>query len=175
MYFSQTYMHEAKAVEGQTKCAGQYVRPEVKRGCGGSLHGNSAYCLDCYEYLVSEFNRKLSDAEFEVLAEDAARASFTYDQRYRLARYSLTKDQYLRILHVQGRRCGICRIKMGIWEYHIDHDHGCCSGTSSCGGCVRGLLCRECNLKLGHVEKWECLPNAVDYLEKGGSAREALR
>jgi hypothetical protein len=28
----------------------------------------------------------------------------------------------------------------------IDHDHACCPGARSCGGCIQGLLCRPCNL-----------------------------
>lgn len=36
--------------------------------------------------------------------------------------------------------------------FHIDHDHSCCNGGTSCGKCIRGLLCRSCNMSLGHVE-----------------------
>jgi hypothetical protein len=42
----------------------------------------------------------------------------------------------------------------------IDHDHTCCpSFRKVCGDCVRGLLCRSCNVVLGQVgddpERWE--------------------
>lgn len=54
---------------------------------------------------------------------------------------------------------------------HIDHDHSCCprgavkkeSARSSCGKCVRGLLCRNCNLALGQLE--ESKPRILGLLE----------
>jgi 16S rRNA C967 or C1407 C5-methylase (RsmB/RsmF family) len=52
----------------------------------------------------------------------------------------------------------------------IDHDHGCCSGTGSCGRCVRGLLCNRCNLMLGFAnDQPEILRAALEYL--AGAAR----
>ena len=35
---------------------------------------------------------------------------------------------------------------------YVDHDHGCCPGESSCGHCVRGVLCVRCNLIIGAFE-----------------------
>lgn len=31
----------------------------------------------------------------------------------------------------------------------VDHDHNCCPGVHSCGQCVRGLICHQCNIAAG--------------------------
>lgn len=35
----------------------------------------------------------------------------------------------------------------------VDHDHSCCIGNYSCGKCVRGVLCRGCNISLGYMKE----------------------
>jgi hypothetical protein len=52
----------------------------------------------------------------------------------------------------------------------VDHDHACCPGKKSCGKCIRGLLCRRCNVTLGWVEDTpDLLLNLVDYLKEVGT------
>lgn len=49
----------------------------------------------------------------------------------------------------------------------MDHNHECCRTSGrSCGECVRGALCRKCNMLLGMVkDDVEILKRAVAYLE----------
>lgn len=45
----------------------------------------------------------------------------------------------------QGRACAGCGKTVPNDRLDIDHDHSCCPGFTSCGSCVRGLVCRPCN------------------------------
>ena len=90
--------------------------------------------------------------------------------------YSITADQYAAILAAQGGACYICRRKPGLKRLACDHDHRCCPGPVSCGRCVRGLLCRNCNRDvLGHLkDDVTALERAIAYLTNP-PAREVLR
>jgi hypothetical protein len=49
----------------------------------------------------------------------------------------------------------------------VDHDHKCCSGSTSCGKCVRGLVHWRCNLVLGYADdEPDLLQRAAAYLVK---------
>ena len=48
----------------------------------------------------------------------------------------------------------------------IDHDHSCCSGSFSCGKCIRGLVCSNCNHGLGFLnDSIDRMHSAIRYLE----------
>lgn len=84
-----------------------------------------------------------------------------------LRRFSLTRADYQRMLNEQYGRCAICfNPPSEKRRLSIDHDHACCSKDStSCGECVRGLLCTPCNTSLGIIEsgfaEW-----AAEYLDR---------
>jgi len=70
-----------------------------------------------------------------------------------LWKFGLTPEKFAEILAEQGGRCKICKTddprnnRVSTWA--IDHDHACCPGPRSCGKCLRGLLCGNCNRGLG--------------------------
>lgn len=60
--------------------------------------------------------------------------------------YGLAPGQYDTLYRFQGGRCAICQRATGkARRLAVDHDHSCCPGPTSCGRCVRGLLCSPCN------------------------------
>ena len=79
-------------------------------------------------------------------------------------RYKVTKEWYESKLIQQNNQCAICsRTPEGVGNdvFNIDHDHSCCPGANSCGRCVRGLLCSQCNSMLGYSK------DLADNLIKG--------
>ena len=89
---------------------------------------------------------------------------------HRLRRYGITRDRYDALLEAQGGRCAICGTTEPGWtkRWPIDHDHGCCPGKTSCGRCVRGLLCHDCNRRLEAVETPGFVAGALAYLGRLG-------
>ena len=89
--------------------------------------------------------------------------------------YGITPEQVLAMLVEQGGRCRICGADSpgkNAKSWSVDHDH--------VTGQVRGLLCRSCNVGLGHFrDSAEILAKAVEYLESSRKAavppKEAIR
>lgn len=74
--------------------------------------------------------------------------------------YGITSEDWQSLFASQGNSCAVCKrqepdTKQG---WHVDHCHGT--------GRVRGILCRRCNLLLGHGgDDPAVLRCAADYLE----------
>jgi hypothetical protein len=98
--------------------------------------------------------------------------------RMALRNHSMTQSRYLELRRQQQDLCGACHQPLDFvsaYAVHIDHDHSCCNGRMpngriSCGECVRGLLCKGCNIGIGAMErertKW---PLWIEYLRRMGS------
>lgn len=83
-----------------------------------------------------------------------------------LKKYGLTRDDYVDLEKSQNGVCKICgepeKYKRRL---SVDHDHACCPGEGSCGKCIRGLLCSNCNRVLGQVkDDVKILETMIEYL-----------
>lgn len=90
------------------------------------------------------------------------------------ARYGMTGRQLRVMSEQQGGRCKICDREPGKRKLSVDHDHSCCPGNTSCGKCVRALICNPCNVALGMMkDSVSTLRRAADYLEEFPSQHTA--
>jgi hypothetical protein len=94
------------------------------------------------------------------------RARESYTAEYgRAKKHGLSHDKFDSLLAAQGGVCPICLRDFVGQRVCVDHDHSCCSGSRSCGKCIRGLLCHSCNVTLGLMkDNPEDLDRAADYL-----------
>lgn len=87
--------------------------------------------------------------------------------RYVWNTYRLPAARYREML---ATGCGICGAAD---PTDVDHLHGCDHpdrGVECCERCVRGLLCRSCNLRVGAYERSQnSQPDVAAYLAVEGS------
>lgn len=82
-----------------------------------------------------------------------------------LTRFGINAKDYEEMSASQAGACAICGRSDIVLA--VDHDHACCAGRKSCGNCIRGLLCGNCNRALGLLREDPSLfMSAVLYLKK---------
>ena len=83
-------------------------------------------------------------------------------------KYHLTWTEAELAYNLRNGDCNICEQpdKFGLC---LDHDHRCCPGIKSCGKCIRGFICWNCNRGLGAFkDNLIFLQRALDYVQVGG-------
>ncbi|WP_328755045.1 endonuclease VII domain-containing protein [Streptomyces sp. NBC_00269] len=87
--------------------------------------------------------------------------------------YSLSRDEWEYIFQAQGSCCAICGTdKPGTsLGFVTDHDHACCPGKKSCGDCIRGITCQQCNFNVDRSQK----PRYVAYREVHATRTQPLK
>ena len=83
-------------------------------------------------------------------------------------RYNITYEQYNVLLAEQNGVCAVCgKPEFTQRQLCVDHDHSCCTGDTSCGKCIRGLLCSKCNRGLGLLQdSCKVVEKALAYLRR---------
>lgn len=143
------------------KCVSEYDKKEydpkrvyVRKEKDGLIH-----CRKCEKYLdKSKFWGKLT------YCKDCSKL---VGHSGNLKRYGLTTEDYIDLEKSQDGLCKVCKEpEKQKRRLSVDHDHNCCSGASSCGKCIRGLLCFRCNAILGQLnDDIEILQNMINYLK----------
>lgn len=147
------------------RCYGCYAKVRRCRTCGAHFSGSKSNCNRC---------RVQKDREARRRQGYRWRAATGNNERQRWRhiehKYGLTRERYEEILAEQGNRCAACPAEApgGRWNnWHVDHDHACCPNSYTCGRCVRGLLCGNCNLALGAVADDPArLQQLLEYLQR---------
>lgn len=152
--------------------------------CLSEFWVGSYYCKDCDRQRRQDFYAKNPQARIrdrnktkEWQKTHAVRTNSVYGRNsYLKQKYNITIEHYENILVSQDNKCAICqspnpgRNKV---YFSIDHDHTCCPQIArSCGKCIRGLLCIECNYMLGLChDNIDVLMSAVEYLKRYNEER----
>ena len=114
--------------------------------------GRRNYCKSCHSKYMTKYIQNNPDKR----TKDNPKRKFK--------RHGLTEDQYLKLYNKYEGKCHSCKDRDGI---NIDHDHSCCEEIRSCGKCVRGLLCSQCNTALGLLNDDEQkIKNLIKYLKQ---------
>lgn len=122
--------------------------------------GSLIHCRKCDQYLdKSKFWRGLTYCR---------ECSKVVGHAGNLKRFGLTVEDYIDMEKSQNGVCAICKDpEMNKRRLSVDHDHACCPGSGSCGKCIRGLLCSNCNTALGNFkDNLETIKAALAYLQK---------
>jgi Recombination endonuclease VII len=113
--------------------------------------GYTGHCLLCnrLRQKISKAKRNPFDVKFEQIKR----------------KFNIDKQDYIKILEGQKYKCPICKIDLKLTANSLAFtcavvDH--CHETSK----VRGILCKRCNLLLGHAnDSIDRLKGAIAYLK----------
>lgn len=82
-------------------------------------------------------------------------------------KYGITAHERDVLLAEQDGRCASCMVPITGDQACVDHDHSCCPTRMTCGQCIRGILCHQCNKGIGLLgDTHEAIKQTEIYLRK---------
>ena len=151
-------------------CAEEKLLDQFYTNPGGT-GGVYSICKEC----ESKKAKQDYKSDPEPIKDYQKRMRKEHPERYRRhelkKHFRMTLEEHNKLFESQGRVCSGCGSPesgeaSGYW--HTDHDSSCCpTGSRTCGKCIRGILCRWCNLALGNAkDDPKRLRNLADYLDR---------
>lgn len=139
---------------------------------GSGKYGRTGACIECLRIRAKKRhaeNREEMNAQARERRKKDPKKHREFDIK---KKFKMSYADYEALLVSQGNKCAACGATASghhSGEWPIDHDHACCphsrNGTT-CGKCIRGILCRSCNLTLGNAQDNPTkLRQLADYLE----------
>lgn len=121
-----------------------------------STDGLHWLCLKCKRTRGRAWGRAYNARHPEARRRSAVRYQRANAERasrsVREKKYKMTMAEIEAMITEQGGACKLCRGELGdTWT--VDHDHACCPKAYTCGMCVRGVLCRRCNIAIGMLNE----------------------
>jgi hypothetical protein len=145
-------------------------QPSFCKTCGNRTGDHrSIFCRSCYlkARSLGRGNHKAPKGSPEYL--EFRKSNNESRMRSRLKHtYNFPYESYIKMIEEQGSRCAICGTHQDNLKkkLNLDHDHNCCPGESSCGNCIRGLLCSICNSAIGLLkDSEEIIEMALNYIK----------
>ncbi len=76
-------------------------------------------------------------------------------------KFGMTLEEYSTLLEQQNHQCAVCSTPRSLLKRDLSVDHNHSTGK------IRGLLCDNCNIALGHLkEDIQRMNNMIQYVEK---------
>jgi homoaconitase/3-isopropylmalate dehydratase large subunit len=137
-----------------SKC-NQEKELELFRKQKANKSGYANVCKKCHSDYMTLYYAKNPDKNAEKI-----RMNTYYKPNWK--RHNISEEFYIELFNQYSGMCHSCKENSAD---NIDHDHVCCSGSHSCGSCVRGLLCHGCNTALGLLkDNPRSIKNLLDYI-----------
>ena len=120
-------------------------------------HGRRNICKKCHADYMTKYYAGNPEKRAEKI-----RSNSYYKPNWK--RHKTTEEAYIELVALYNGKCHVCKTREA---NNIDHDHACCDKAFSCGKCVRGVLCNQCNTAMGLIkDDPEVVQSMLQYLTK---------